>query len=342
MRLVTSCPECTAAFYVSPEQLAAHRGDVRCGRCEHVFNALENLSEVADEPVQPPVTAEAEDDAVMMASSGITFFIQDEPSIPDHASEPSIDTLPEELAEQETEPQFVYETVVGDVLPEETPAEPEAETPVAKTSAVAGPLPAEATEPTFNLTDYSVPPAFAIDSPIMVEDVARKNSGTDGAGKRRLFKFLLIFLVIVLLILATGQAIYYLRSDIAARMPQMRPYLEQGCKWIGCTVELPKIADLLVIDDSELREDIDRQGLIHLYSSLVNNADFYQAYPLLELTLTDDNDKPLLRRTFTPADYLASKSEARQGLAPHQTVDIKLSLTTSGQPVAGYRVFVTY
>src|SRR5690606_10429998 len=51
MRLVTTCPQCSAAFYVGPEQLAAHRGDVRCGKCEHVFNALDRLAEVEDEEI---------------------------------------------------------------------------------------------------------------------------------------------------------------------------------------------------------------------------------------------------------------------------------------------------
>jgi predicted Zn finger-like uncharacterized protein len=43
--LITSCPACSANFYVTPEQLSAHRGDVRCGKCSLVFNALDRLSE---------------------------------------------------------------------------------------------------------------------------------------------------------------------------------------------------------------------------------------------------------------------------------------------------------
>ncbi|MBU3736663.1 MAG: hypothetical protein FGM62_06775, partial [Methylobacterium sp.] len=45
MSLVTTCPACGTRFRVRPEQLAAHRGDVRCGRCSHVFNALERLDQ---------------------------------------------------------------------------------------------------------------------------------------------------------------------------------------------------------------------------------------------------------------------------------------------------------
>ncbi|HLD08572.1 MAG TPA: MJ0042-type zinc finger domain-containing protein, partial [Methylophilaceae bacterium] len=61
--LVTSCPACTASFYVTPEQLSAHRGEVRCGKCSHVFNALDRLSESPKNPAAPETSAEPDDTA---------------------------------------------------------------------------------------------------------------------------------------------------------------------------------------------------------------------------------------------------------------------------------------
>src|SRR5690606_28583949 len=145
---------------------------------------------------------------------------------------------------------------------------------------------------------------------------------------------------LILLILA--QTTYYLRSDIAARWPEARTYLEQACALVQCKVELPKNADLIAIDDSDLQEDADRQGLIHLYSTLINTADYSQAYPLLELTLTDVNNMPLLRRTFTPEEYLPAGSNIKRGVFSNAEISIVLSLTVNGEPVVGYRLFVTY
>src|SRR3954454_13463527 len=44
MALITSCPRCGTNFRVTPLHLQAHGGDVRCGRCSHVFNAFSRLS----------------------------------------------------------------------------------------------------------------------------------------------------------------------------------------------------------------------------------------------------------------------------------------------------------
>nr|MBA3696358.1 DUF3426 domain-containing protein [Methylotenera sp.] len=79
-----------------------------------------------------------------------------------------------------------------------------------------------------------------------------------------------------------------------------------------------------------------------LSSTLINQANFNQAYPKLELTLTDVEDKPKLRRIFTPKDYLPEHTDISRGLAPKEEVKIHMAMTTQGEPVAGYRVYVSY
>jgi predicted Zn finger-like uncharacterized protein len=43
--MFTRCPQCTTVFRVTANQLRAARGDVRCGNCAHVFNAMESLAD---------------------------------------------------------------------------------------------------------------------------------------------------------------------------------------------------------------------------------------------------------------------------------------------------------
>jgi len=58
----TCCPECSTRFDVTPAQLNAREGKVRCGVCASVFNAFEHVQEEeADFPVLQ--TAEPEADA---------------------------------------------------------------------------------------------------------------------------------------------------------------------------------------------------------------------------------------------------------------------------------------
>lgn len=330
MRLVTTCPQCEAAFYVTPEQLAAHRGDVRCGKCEHVFNALDRLAEIADEPSANAESAESE--SVEKAQPAAVDVAEPAPQ-----SLPEAEMLPEaivddiEIIAERDEP---FEVPVKEMAPDlllqtetvdQSPPAPQHISPV---------------QPTFNITDFSVPPAASILSPTMMDDAARNKTGN--AKKNGFLRFILMLLVLLLMLLALGQAAYFLRSDIAARWPQARPYLEQACTWLQCKVTLPQNADLFAIDDSDLKEDADRQGLIHLYTTLINHADYSQEFPLLELTLTDANDKPLLRRTFGPAEYLPAGADVRRGVSARGRIDIRLSLTAEDKAIAGYRLFITY
>ncbi|MDP3036591.1 MAG: DUF3426 domain-containing protein [Rhodocyclaceae bacterium] len=55
--MLTRCPHCQTTFRVAPEQLKARLGQVRCGTCRGLFNAIDSL---ADEvPVVIVPTAEA-------------------------------------------------------------------------------------------------------------------------------------------------------------------------------------------------------------------------------------------------------------------------------------------
>ncbi|MCW8932914.1 MAG: zinc-ribbon domain-containing protein, partial [Gammaproteobacteria bacterium] len=43
--MYTHCPNCDTHFEISQEYLDIANGKVRCGKCDHIFNALDNLYE---------------------------------------------------------------------------------------------------------------------------------------------------------------------------------------------------------------------------------------------------------------------------------------------------------
>jgi hypothetical protein len=151
-----------------------------------------------------------------------------------------------------------------------------------------------------------------------------------------------IALFLLLLLLALIQALYEFRTEIAIRLPQTRPLLERACATIGCDIPLPRKAQLLSIDDSDLQEHPDHKEVYVLTATIVNRAPYTQAYPDLELTLTDLHDQPVLRRTLAPADYLPKGTPLETGLAAGADVRVTLDFTAPGVPATGYRVFVSY
>ena len=141
------------------------------------------------------------------------------------------------------------------------------------------------------------------------------------------------------------QATYRFRAEIAASAPQARETLRVLCQILRCDLSLPRRPDLMSIDSSELQADARREGLIVLNAVIRNRARFPQDYPALELTLTDEGDRPVLRRVLAPRDYLErgrSEELLREGIAAGAEAPLRVFLDTSRTRATGYRLYLFY
>lgn len=145
-----------------------------------------------------------------------------------------------------------------------------------------------------------------------------------------------------LLVAFVGEAAYFFRVELAATEPGLKPVLVSYCNLLRCSVPLPQKADLMDIESSELKADPVRLSVIALYALLRNHASYAQAYPVLELTLTDAQEKPLARRTFHPSDYLRPGEDETQGIAANHELNVKLNLDTTDLKPSGYRLLLYY
>jgi predicted Zn finger-like uncharacterized protein len=147
-----------------------------------------------------------------------------------------------------------------------------------------------------------------------------------------------LFLLLILLL----QIAYFFRIDLAARLPGLKPALIGYCRILKCSVTLPQHTDLIGIESSELEADPSNESQITLNALLHNRASYTQAFPNLELTLNDNQDKPLARRMFIPADYLPQTENEAIGLPPNHELGIKLHLNTADLKPSGYRLVLLY
>lgn len=147
--------------------------------------------------------------------------------------------------------------------------------------------------------------------------------------------------VILAMVLAI-QSVYIFRVEIAARIPGLKPSLIKACRTLRCEIPLPKDANLIDIESSEMEADPAQAGIITLNITMRNRASYAQAYPNLELTLNDLNDQPVVRRTFDPAEYLKDPNDQPSGIAARRESTIRLTLETNGLQAFGYRVFLHY
>ncbi|HEX7055490.1 MAG TPA: DUF3426 domain-containing protein [Burkholderiales bacterium] len=164
------------------------------------------------------------------------------------------------------------------------------------------------------------------------------------AEPRRPRRALWAMLSVLALLALAAQVGYRYRAEVAAMMPAARAPLASLCRSLGCQVPLPRRPELMSIDSSELQADDRREGLISLNAVIHNRAAFSQAYPSLELTLTDEADRPVLRRVLTPNDYLDSRAQqlVSQGIGPGAITTVRVLLDTSRTPATGYRLYLFY
>lgn len=303
MPLITSCPECQTQFVVTKEQLKAYEGQVRCGTCNHVFNAKAHLIK----PVKPKKAPAKKSSAPVVPEAELVSAPLE--SMP-------LETTASNLDAQATEHAEHIEITVPDHLKNDVQEE---------------------AHPITSNEDLSL---LAITSPSMVQDLSIDEKFNKRQKSKSSWGLLLLSLLLLLGLLA--QLAYFMRTEISANYPQTKPLLALACEQIGCDVPLPKKIDLLTIDDSDMQEHVEYEHVLQFTSTLINHANVAQAYPNIELTLTDTDDEPVLKRTFSAKEYLHNDANVENGIAAKEEVRIKLNMNTSDVAVAGYRVTLAY
>lgn len=142
-----------------------------------------------------------------------------------------------------------------------------------------------------------------------------------------------------LALLAQGALMF--RGEIVQSSPQMRPFMESLCAGLGCELPLPRDSAEIAIESSDIQPDAGREAFFTLHATLRNRADFQQAYPYLEITLTDARDKALVRKVLEPREWLPA-SAPKDAFPAKRELVTRVSFEAPGVAAAGYRVYVFY
>jgi predicted Zn finger-like uncharacterized protein len=343
----TTCPQCTSVFRLGADQLDAAQGWVQCSVCGSAFDAyLSLLMEdgsplslaVEPEPIAAPPSPESAlpaDQATLDEPAPAADTIPDE-SMPEPAEEAiAAADLPRGIIQRE-EPLDLPSIILIDPdvqvaddpgpLPQIYPA-PSTYPPEAATSPVYSPASATVATPAV--------PAARIEYATPLPDKPRVR-----LAPRRISPW--VWSVASALLLATllAQASYFLRDTLVSRLPQSRPMLEQACAVLGCTLSLPKNLGLLQIVGSDLQTEA--SGRLRLALTLGNRADQAQAWPVLVLTLTDQRNRPLARRSFAPSEYLGDAQRIAAGIPPRSEQPLSLPLSVRDLAPMGFDLQLTY
>lgn len=147
----------------------------------------------------------------------------------------------------------------------------------------------------------------------------------------------LLWLLLVLLAAAglAGQYIAY-HFDELARQDQYRPWFQQLCPQVGCTV--PSKVDIAKIKSSNLvvRSHPEFSGALVVDAIIYNRAPFSQPFPLLELRFADLNGHLIASRRFKPGEYLNGDLEGMAEMPPQTPIHIALDILDPGPKAVNY------
>jgi predicted Zn finger-like uncharacterized protein len=357
MSLITRCPACGTMFKIVPDQLRISEGWVRCGHCSEVFDASSNMQDAAPVPIErasepqthdaladEPVQARAEEEAVHNAhaegfDSSLHTEIDEDPPHSQGPDSAMLEAHAQDLVESPLDQPFALRRPdVSQSGPQEEEAPPTASSkagwapapsnngwgpsPVAWPSRA--PAPASQGEPEPELHELS-----------FVRQARAKEFWRHPA--TRVFLFLLLLVLAALLAAQVG---IHDRDRLAAAEPSLRPLLAHLCDALGCRIGPARQIDALAIESSsfaKLRGDAYR-----LNFTLRNQAPIQVAMPALELTLTDAQEQPVLRRVLLATDYAPSLAV----IAPNADWSGSLAIGVAGgngaPRISGYRVLAFY
>lgn len=341
MKYRTTCPHCASVFRLGADQFDAAQGWVQCSVCGAAFDAQPSLLLEDGSPLPPPepvaaaplpeTAAPAEHDAHDTA-----------PAPADEAAQAQ-DTLTETVTAADF-PRGIAQRETSLDLPSIILIDPDIAVPDEP-----GPLPQIYPAP----STYPPEPAAPVHAPaptaatLAAQPRARIEYASPRPGKTRVrfapprvpaWAWGMASALLLLVLLA--QTAYFLRDTLASQLPQTRPALEQACAALGCTLSLPKNLAQLQIVGSDLQTEA--SGRLRLTLTLGNRAGHAQAWPVLVLTLTDQRNRPLARRSFAPSEYLGDARRIEAGVPPRSEQALNLPLTVRDLAPMGFDLQLTY
>jgi len=375
LKLFTQCSKCETVFKLSAEVLRAAGGQVRCGNCGEVFNALARLAEDSRsftvgesaldlearaysilETVPPPHIAHdvakdhhgVDEDYDEFAPPGVEIARLEILDVDDGQDGDAMDaehsmefTLPPgELDRIFIESKKQPPKPPPSPIPSESPVEPEPalEPPPPHPESLAAHSPSIP----HHISGFEVPEHVRRD--ILAE--FEQHIGTTGllrssrqSNARRRSLILWLGAAVVLALLLEAQIVHQNREGFAAHAHgPMGAVVRALYGMLGAPLPAPANLAAYELRQWGVTGEPDANGALRVRASILNTAAQLQPYPLLRVTLADRFGKNIGTRDFEPGEYLGRPTVKL--LAPGERVDATVAILDPGKNAEGFEIDV--
>lgn len=142
--------------------------------------------------------------------------------------------------------------------------------------------------------------------------------------------------VALLALLLTGQVLYAERHRLLA-IPTYRAWAESLCERLGCLVPgSPRAIEGIRLLSRDIRRHPTVEGALLITATLANTSSRTRAYPILELRLSDLDERPVAMRRFQPEDYLSERARIAVGMPPQSTLPLEFEVIDPGPEAVAF------
>jgi len=141
---------------------------------------------------------------------------------------------------------------------------------------------------------------------------------------------------VVLLTLCLLAQTAYAERGILLNDAFVRPWLDRICDGLHCNLPLRHDPAKLELLSRDIRPHPSVANALIISATLRNDAKFAQAFPDVEITLSDLDENRVAMRRFRPREYLPNSQSLAAGLAPGATVALVFEVADPGKNAVAF------
>ncbi len=146
---------------------------------------------------------------------------------------------------------------------------------------------------------------------------------------------ILTLLILTGIIALTLQFTYYNRENLL-KIAELRPALNVMCQQLNCTLPAPKDLSLITLSSKNIFTHPNVEKALMVSASIVNQADFAQDFPIIELRFENVRGKTIAGRRFSAAEYLGIPEDQISKMQPGASININLEIKDPGDDMVSY------
>jgi len=141
----------------------------------------------------------------------------------------------------------------------------------------------------------------------------------------------------VLLCLAAGalQYAYYNRAELV-KINQLRPWLEKACELAQCNLPAARDPSQFLLSSKNIFTHPNEKNALMVSATIINQADFAQAYPLIELRFANVRGQTIAARRFSAEEYLGIDADHISQIPAHTPISFNLEIVDPGEEMISY------